>query len=140
MESSFYFPNIQIEESKRKASIHRNNHISEIDSQFEGSNYPSEATKSRRGVKNHRESLPYEKQIVPNHLRQAAASVQSETMAYSEMHSPRAGDYSVQGSELPKRRVEQEMAHKIQALQEQMTKEKESALKNTLDQVENLVK
>lgn len=48
-ESSFYFPNMVVEESKRKASEHRNQVISEIDSQFEGSTYKSESPrKSKR--------------------------------------------------------------------------------------------
>lgn len=110
---------MQIEESQRKLSMNRNNHISEIDSQFEGSNYPSEPTHKRSQIQNHRETLPVEKHpTVPNSLRQPPASVKNDTMAYSEMNSPRNG-YSV--LEAPKNvtaQLENEMATKISALQE----------------------
>lgn len=52
-ESSFYFPNMLIEESKHKITEQRDHQIiSEIDSQFEGSNYgKSESTHKKNRYK-----------------------------------------------------------------------------------------
>lgn len=136
IETGFYFPNIVVEESKHPA-------ISEIDSHLEGS-LPSEAHSQRSkqraapSAQNHKSELSPEKQIIPNHAYTPLEMIrlQTEQRSPSPAHSSRsmaAASASAttskfdQESQLSKR-VEQEVAGRLQALAERLKRESDQAL------------